>query len=387
MRIRTLLIVYMVLVVSSTIAASRAHAACEDGGDRTNIERKQELGRVLLGGDPSISCNYLDTPYPWFGLAAHAGIDFPASEGDVVRAPVAGTYNLSSTVSSGQAVYTILPNGKRLFIHHLKNPSTGWKSKGAEIGRIYWDHVHAELRVNYAGTSLLGGASCPGETCSVSEIGERTDDPSEVVVSQQTLSVFDFWQRDSDKTYEASCNEGDIILDAQFKVRNNTGSQIYVNKLALAVHDSSGKYMFDAGELWDSEQYLPAGGVLHFYPREIWMTITGSYSLVAKAYYNNRWNDLRSDPFTVVSNDGCGGEVTTREMSDVVFDHIEGRYGHWFPSTTTTWKLSGRDAYFRYYSSNGSYLYTWIDGHLWYKINGGDWIKSVTIREWYDSIR
>jgi hypothetical protein len=47
------------------------------------------------------------------------------------------------------------------------------------------------------------------------------------------------------------------------------GPQIYEQIQLAGSHDSGGNYTFDAGELWDAEQYLPAGGVLHFYP-EIW---------------------------------------------------------------------------------------------------------------------
>ena len=69
----------------------------------------------------------------------------------------------------------------------MKNLIYGYRDTGEKIGEIFDDHVHAELRVGYSGTALVGGASCGG-TCTLEEIEEKTDDPSEVVSGIPSLS-------------------------------------------------------------------------------------------------------------------------------------------------------------------------------------------------------
>jgi len=151
-----------------------AMAACPGGG----TPAQEELGRLLLNTNyKSISCKYLGTPYTFEGLQAHAGIDYPAAGGTTVYAPMSGKLFKSSTFIYGNAVYYDLGNGKKLFIHHLKDYKTGDVKKGDPIAKVYQDHVHAELRVGYNGDYLLGGASC-GTTCTASQVEQKTDDPA-----------------------------------------------------------------------------------------------------------------------------------------------------------------------------------------------------------------
>jgi hypothetical protein len=156
--------------------------ACAGGGTAA----QKNLGQLLLKTKyRGISCTYLGTPYNFANLKAHAGIDYPAAAGTAVYAPMSGTLRKSDTSTSGDSVYYNLGNNKKLFIHHLKKYNlkkyeTVWVNKGDKIAEIYKDHVHAELRVGYSSTYLVGGASCGG-TCTYSQIAQLTDDPSSVI--------------------------------------------------------------------------------------------------------------------------------------------------------------------------------------------------------------
>ncbi len=155
---------------------TQVHACAGEG-----TAAQKNLGQLLLKTKyRRISCTYLGTPYNFANLKAHAGIDYPAAAGTAVYAPMSGTLRKSKTSVYGDSVYYSLDNNKKLFIHHLKYYKTGWVNKGDKIAEIYKDHVHAELRVGYSGTYLVGGASCGG-TCTYSQIAQLTDDPSSVI--------------------------------------------------------------------------------------------------------------------------------------------------------------------------------------------------------------
>jgi hypothetical protein len=175
---------FIIISIFGLSLSPNSVAACPGGGS----PQQEDLGRLLLKDNySSISCSYLGQPYSFEGNQAHAGIDYPVPVGRSVYAPVSGVYNSSSTEILGKACYIILSNGKRLFIHHMKNLIYGYRDTGEKIGEIFDDHVHAELRVGYSGAYLVGGASCGG-TCTLEDIEEKTDDPSEVVSDIPSLS-------------------------------------------------------------------------------------------------------------------------------------------------------------------------------------------------------
>ena len=173
--------IFLGLSLSTSI---NAIADCPGGGS----PRQEELGKLLLKTDyTDINCRYLGQPYNWKGNQAHPGIDYRGSSGTSVYAPVKGEYILSATEIDGKASYVILPNKDRLFILHMQDLILGEREKGQEIGFIYLDHVHAELRVGgYSGKYLVGADSCGG-TCTLDEIEEKTDDPSEVVAESDPV--------------------------------------------------------------------------------------------------------------------------------------------------------------------------------------------------------
>jgi len=118
------------------------------------------------------------------------------------------------------------------------------------------------------------------------------------------LKVYDFWQSSYDGIYKASCYKGDWILDAQFKVKNNSDKSIYIEKLALAMHDTNENYLFDLA-VRDVYQTLYKGSSLHFDIANAYLTNPGEYKLIAKAYYNDKWHDLSSLNLTVIENNSC----------------------------------------------------------------------------------
>lgn len=183
--------IFALWVLLGVLSLSSNTIACQGGGS----SQQEELGRLLLQGNYSnISCRYLGQPYSFEGNQAHAGIDYPAQVGISVYAPVTGVYSKATTdTGDGVGLYTILPNGKRLFLHHMQNRIDGHRDKGQKIGEIFNDHVHAELRINYSGTKLVGGigGSCGSTTCTLEQIQNLTDDPSEVITESAGTIFFE----------------------------------------------------------------------------------------------------------------------------------------------------------------------------------------------------
>ncbi len=82
-------------------------------------------------------------------------------------------------------------------------------------------------------------------------------------------------------------------------------------------------------------------------------------------------------------------EPSIEDKSNVIFDSIEGRYSQWFPPTqnTITYKNNGVDTFYRYYPGTDSVLWSWMDGNLYYRIQGSSYKNAGTISDWYNSIR
>jgi len=122
------------------------------------------------------------------------------------------------------------------------------------------------------------------------------------------FKIYDFWQSANDGIYQASCYKNDWILDAQFKIKNISNSDIYIEKLALAVHDINNNYLFDLA-VRDIYQILYQNDSLHFDIAKAYLTKPGKYKLIAKVYYNNSWHNLDSINFTVIKNNNCSNNV------------------------------------------------------------------------------
>ena len=312
-------IIFIWLIIIQNIAVY----ACQGGG----TPRQENLGRLLLKNNYSnISCRYLGQPYNFAGNYAHAGIDYPASSGKPVYAPVTGEYKNSSTVSLGEASYIILPNGKRLFILHLKNRILGHRDKGQKIGEINIDHVHAELRVNYQGTYAVGGASCGG-TCYLSDIETLTDDPSEVVEDDNIITVYDFWRR-ADPIYESNQN-GINNFDAQFKVRNDSSSTKTIENMAIDIINQNGTRF----AMWvkNSQTTLSPGSHystgIHY--EELWYN--GSYAVEARLKVNGEWSTYGRIEFQVLDQDSGGGDPPGGGSgnADITIDEVKvSKAGH-----------------------------------------------------------
>ena len=286
--------IQLALVGVLGFGATQVAVACPRGG----TPAQENLGRLLLKANYSgISCKYLGTPYSFSNLQAHAGIDYPAAGGSTVYAPMSGTLYLSGTDlgNLGGAVYYNLGGGKKFFIHHLKIDRNKWTSGvGIKINKgdaipgvaVIRDaaHVHAELRVDNPGTQLIGGASC-GKTCTYSQIDQKTDDPSSVIVAE-SVSIKDFWRK-ADPLYAGEKNG----FDAQFKLVNSSGKTVNLESVYLALHDANNNFIKDmkgfsnvsigSGQTWQT------GIVYTDTPLS-----AGTYRVVAKIdeNFNGKWD-------------------------------------------------------------------------------------------------
>ncbi len=118
------------------------------------------------------------------------------------------------------------------------------------------------------------------------------------------LEVYDFWQKSRDGIYKASCFKEDWILDSQFKVKNNGNEPIYIEKLALAMHDNNNNYLFDLKIRYIYRILYPKD-TLYFGIAKAYLINPSSYKLIAKAYYDNGWHNLSSLNVTVIENNEC----------------------------------------------------------------------------------
>lgn len=269
---------------------------CVGGG----TARQEDLGRLLLKGNyNSISCAYLGEPYSYDNLQAHPGIDYPAASGKDVYAPIAGTPLLSSSDNLDNVIYFDLGNNKKLFIHHVKNVVTDTPvSKGDKIGEIFNNHVHAELRVSYPGTSLLGGTSCGG-TCTASQVAEHTGDPSEVVTG---INVEYFWRRDD--PIIASNQNGDDNFDGQFKLKNNDSSPVTIDNMAINIL-KDGEQLFSCW-VTDSPTTIQPGDTYDSGTQYCEILDSGSYSAEVRLQINGNWATHGTPEYFTVDDQPSG---------------------------------------------------------------------------------
>ena len=128
------------------------------------------------------------------------------------------------------------------------------------------------------------------------------------------VSVTDFFQKNSNGQYTITCFT-DNLVDAQFKLINNSGSPIFFSTVAMALHRESDD-AFVADVALQNSVTIQAGGTYQF-PRSFLDGTNpnlqaGSYRLVAKVYYGGAWVELALHlPFTILSrSNSCGGGGT-----------------------------------------------------------------------------
>ena len=122
-------------------------------------------------------------------------------------------------------------------------------------------------------------------------------------VSAARLEVYDFWRKhplyaDPNSTLQ------NPNFDAQFKIKNFGTKSITIQRLALAVHNTNGGYLFDLS--WSGTERskfidnltLSPEEIYHFEFATAYIREAGTYKLVAKALMDNQWNHLAEQEFT-----------------------------------------------------------------------------------------
>jgi|SRR5215213_4947214 len=121
--------------------------------------------------------------------------------------------------------------------------------------------------------------------------------------------IYDFWVKSTSITADPRASVTAPNFDAQFKIKNVTGSEKYrIQRLALAVHDSSGRFLWNffrapgnsTGAVYTaSELYAGAadgldGGEYVNVPKSYaFFTQRGTYRIVAKVQLSdNTWVDI-----------------------------------------------------------------------------------------------
>jgi len=196
----------------------------------------------------------------------------------------------------------------------------------------------------------------------------------------QDISVFDFRRR-ADPII-ASNRNGQENFDAQFKINNNNDSSVEINNMAIAII-KDGNFLFDCWKK-DSPTYIEPNSTYETGIHYCEIYNSGNYSVEARLNIDGTWHTYGSPlRFRVLPPSN-----SILEKSNIVFDFIEDNYSQWFPprQNTVTYSVSGTDSYYRYYPSTDSWLFSWIDGNLWYNINDSEWQNAGSIEEWYNDV-
>ncbi|WPD22517.1 MAG: pre-peptidase C-terminal domain-containing protein [Candidatus Electrothrix scaldis] len=117
--------------------------------------------------------------------------------------------------------------------------------------------------------------------------------------------VYDFWRKADPLYADPNSDIWNPNFDAQYKVVNNGSEDIYIDSLALAVHDADDNYLFDLSDpntgqarFYDNVTLSP-GESLHFVFSVGYIHDPGTYKLVAKAQIDGTWHHLASQDFVM----------------------------------------------------------------------------------------
>ncbi|MCI5210383.1 MAG: M23 family metallopeptidase, partial [Candidatus Electrothrix sp. ATG2] len=255
-------------------------------------------------------------------LVVNDGLELP------VYAPANGIvkHNMSRT-SYGRVVIIEhrLTDGSYVTSVHGHMRSAGIVSVGTEVskgdligylssdynenGGYAFTHLHFGIREGaYSSTWVYYGyrSSCSG-----------WHDPTDFVNSysgSEATSVYDFWRKDDPLYADSNSDIWNPNFDAQYKIVNNSNEDIYIDRLALAVHDSDDNYLFDLSDpntgqaRFYDDLVLSPGETHHFVFSVGYIQEPGTYKLVAKAQIDGDWNHLASQNF--VMQEAPGNVVT-----------------------------------------------------------------------------
>ncbi|MCI5209756.1 MAG: hypothetical protein D3910_13405, partial [Candidatus Electrothrix sp. ATG2] len=136
-------------------------------------------------------------------------------------------------------------------------------------------------------------------------------------------SIYDFWRKADPLYADPNSDIWNPNFDAQYKIINNSNEEIYIDRLALAVHDSNDAYLFDLADpttgqaRFYNDVVLAPGESHHFVFSVGYIHDPGTYKVVAKAKLDNEWHHLDTQDFVMqeapdeictdgIDNDGDG---------------------------------------------------------------------------------
>jgi hypothetical protein len=191
------LVVVFSIVFTSSKTCSALDQFCE--GDH---DKQQQLGSIILGSKYlGVSLGYLcKYTYSVSELSRmdlptfHTGVDYPATPKTIVKAAVSGMLYKGTTTTDGYSLVLAPDNNvdgevSRIIYLHLNKPTESYSKLlnthvniGDEIGTVYNDHVHIEVRRNYNGFSAVGRKkSCNGDCVKLAQSAALTICPGKLI--------------------------------------------------------------------------------------------------------------------------------------------------------------------------------------------------------------
>ncbi|MCP4104208.1 MAG: peptidoglycan recognition protein [Desulfobacteraceae bacterium] len=229
--------------------------------------------------------------------------------GDDVTAGHAYPYNHGTLGFSFMGTYTdvspsnqMLASSKRLLAWKCDQKNTDPSGSSP----VLYDNT---IRPNIMGHRNVSATACPGNILYNLLPQIRNDVVSLIRGSYVLLNVYDFWRCAYPICADPDANNWNQNFDAQYKIENIGSESVYIDKLALAVHYSDNSFWFDLKEKNSgiSKFYynitLDPGDIFHFGQAFGYFTKPGNYKIVAKAYFNDQWNELATQDITITD---CG---------------------------------------------------------------------------------
>jgi len=128
----------------------------------------------------------------------------------------------------------------------------------------------------------------------------KSNEVSYVITAQApgSLTVYDFWKKADPIYADPSSDAWHPNFDAQYKVRNSGSKPILIERLALAIHDSNNKHLWDmlnpsTGQPRYYDNFTLNPGETKYFEYSVdYFRDPGSYRVVAKAKINGVWYEL-----------------------------------------------------------------------------------------------
>ena len=157
----------------------------------------------------------------------------------------------------------------------------------------------------YAASSCAGYCGGSAGSCwcdsACTGYGDCCSDYQQMCAETGNVDVFDFWRK-SDPIY-ASNQSGQNNFDAQFKIKNNTSSNIIVDDMAIAII-KDGSLLFDCWRKY-SATFINSNSSYSTGKKycEIWNS--GNYTVEARLKMNGQWSTHESLSFNVIDQNSA----------------------------------------------------------------------------------